>query len=77
MTSAQELLSAIVDNGKRTKRPRFRVDFVTRFFNLAARPSLEPRPLQVFILSFLFCLTDRPSVTQHDLETRIAIIVNS
>ena len=36
----------------------FRVDFVSRLSYFAARPSLEPRTLQVFILFFL---PDRPT----------------
>ena len=37
--------------------------FVSRLSSLAARPSLEPRPLQVFIL-FFCCSTDRPTITR-------------
>ena len=45
------------------KRPRFRVDFVIRLSYLAAWPSLETRPLQVFIhFLFFFCPTDRPTI---------------
>ena len=48
------------------KRPRLRVDFVTRVSYLAARPSLEPRPLQLFIDFFVVVVypTDRLTITR-------------
>ena len=36
---------------------------LTRLSYFAAWPSLEPRPLQVFIL-FFFCPTDQPTITR-------------
>ena len=48
-----------------SKRPGFRVDFVTRLSYLAARPSLEPRLLQVFIL--FFCPTDWLTITRDGM----------
>ena len=56
-----DLIHAIVDKEYRTKEPRFRVDFVTKLSYLAARPSLAPRPFQVFVPFFFFFLPDRPT----------------
>ena len=47
-----------------SKRPRFRVDFVTRLSYLAAWSSMEPRSLQVFVFFFFFCPIDRPTITR-------------
>ena len=57
-------LSATVDKKQRTKI-RFQDDFVTRLSYLAARPSLELKPLQVFFLFLLFfCSTDILTITR-------------
>ena len=57
-------LSATVDKEQRTKI-RFQDDIVTRLSYLAARPSLELKPLQVFFLFLLFfCSTDRLTITR-------------
>lgn len=71
ITSVHELLSAIVDKEWRTKKPRFRVNFVTKLSYLAARPSLPPRPLQVFVPFFYFAQpTDPPSREGGRWETK-------
>ena len=53
------LINIDTTNNERWKDHVF--DFVTRLSYLAARPSLEPRPLQVFIFFFFFFLRDRPT----------------
>ena len=45
------------------EKPRFQVDFVNTLSYLAARPSLEPRPLQEFNL-FFPRPTDRRTITR-------------
>ena len=41
-----------------------RKDRVTKLSHLAARPSLAPRPLLVFIPFFFFCPTDQPTFSR-------------
>ena len=58
------------------EKTTFRVDFVTRLSYLASRHSLEPRPLQVFILRFCCFLPDRPThhhKTQDDGKRNILL----
>lgn len=56
------------------KKPRFQLDFVTSLSYLAAWPSLESRPLQVFILLFILFFfawsTDPPSHETGRWETK-------